>query len=59
MLGFIEGYGHWGYIWTSLLVTLVLLLADLLPPLLRQRQLRRELCARERRVHANATRTTS
>lgn len=49
MLALLESHGHWGYIYVSLAVTLVLVLADLLPPFLRQRQLQAEVRARVRR----------
>jgi heme exporter protein CcmD len=49
MLAWIENQGHWGYIYASLVVTVILVLADLLPPWLRQRKLRNELRARARR----------
>ena len=49
MLGWLETHGHWGYIYASLAVTVILMLADLLPPWLRQRQLQQELRARVRR----------
>lgn len=49
MLAWLENYGHWGYIQVSLAVTVLLVLADLLPPLLRQRKLQSELRARVRR----------
>lgn len=49
MLHWLESNGHWGFISASLAVTLILVLADLLPPWLRQRQIRREIEARMRR----------
>ncbi len=49
MLAWLENQGHWGFIWLSLVVTLALVLADLLPPWLRQRKLRQEIRARIRR----------
>lgn len=49
MLAFMEAHGHWGYIYASLAVTAILVLADLLPPWLRQRKLQQELIARARR----------
>ena len=49
MLAWLENQGHWGYIQVSLAVTALLVLADLLPPLLRQRKLQSELRARVRR----------
>lgn len=49
MLSFLEAHGHWGYIYASLAVTVVLVLADLLPPWLRQRKLQNDLRARARR----------
>jgi heme exporter protein CcmD len=49
MLDWLEMQGHWGYIWTALAVTAVLLAADLLPPWLRQRKLREQIRARLRR----------
>lgn len=49
MLHWLESGGHWGFIYASLAVTLILVLADLLPPWLRQRQIRREIEARMRR----------
>ena len=49
MLAWLEGHGHWGYIYASLAVTVILVLADLLPPWLRQRKLQNELRARARR----------
>ncbi len=54
MLDWVQSYGHWGYIYAACAVTLVLLLADLLPPWLRQRQLRAQLAARLRRESAHA-----
>ena len=32
MLAWLETHGHWGYIYASLAVSAILLLADLLPP---------------------------
>ncbi len=55
MLTWLEAHGHWGYIYGSLVVTLILVLADLLPPWLRQRQLRQELRARIRREAQRST----
>ena len=49
MLAWLETHGHWGYIYASLAVSAILLLADLLPPWLRQRRLREELRAHARR----------
>ncbi|HWS26720.1 MAG TPA: heme exporter protein CcmD [Xanthomonadales bacterium] len=49
MLAYLESHGHWGYIYASLAVTVILVLADLLPPWLRQRKLQNELRARARR----------
>ena len=49
MLAYLESHGHWGYIYASLAVTAILVLADLLPPWLRQRKLQNELRARARR----------
>lgn len=49
MLTWLESQGHWGYVHLSLAITLILVLADLLPPWLRQRKLRVELRARVRR----------
>lgn len=53
MLGWIEAQGHWGYIALSLAVTAALVIADLLPPWLRQRRLRAEIRARARREQAS------
>ena len=49
MLDWLEMQGHWGYIWTAVVVTVVLLAADLLPPWLKQRKLRNQIRARWRR----------
>ena len=49
MLALLESHGHWGYIYVSLAITLILVLADLLPPFLRQRKLQVEVRARVRR----------
>lgn len=49
MLTWLEANGHWGYIYASLAVTVILVIADLLPPWLRQRKLKNELMARARR----------
>lgn len=49
MLTLLETHGHWGYIYASLAITVILVLADLLPPWLRQRKLQNELIARARR----------
>ena len=49
MLAWLESHGHWGFIWTSLAATLELVLSDLLPPWLRERQIEREIAARARR----------
>lgn len=49
MLDWLENQGHWGFIWLSLAVTVTLVLADALPPWLRQRRLRQEIRARIRR----------
>lgn len=49
MLHWLESQGHWGYIYASSMVTLILVAADLLPPWLRQRRLLKDLRARIRR----------
>ncbi len=49
MLAWLESQGHWGFIYSSFAISAALLLADLLPPWLRQRKLRQELRARARR----------
>jgi heme exporter protein D len=54
MLAWLESQGHWGYIHLSLAITLILVIADLLPPWLRQRKLKNELIARARREKHNA-----
>ncbi|GMU45176.1 MAG: heme exporter protein CcmD [Xanthomonadales bacterium] len=54
MLAWLEAQGHWGFIALSLAVTFALVLADLLPPWLRQRRLRSQIRARLRRERADA-----
>lgn len=52
MLAWLESQGHWGFIVLSLVVTAALVLADLLPPWMRQRKLRAEIRSRLRREAA-------
>ena len=49
MLDWLELQGHWGYIAASLIVTTLLIAADLLPPWLRERRLCAQIRARLRR----------
>jgi len=49
MLDWLEMQGHWGYITTALIVTALLIAADLIPPWLRERRLRAQIRARMRR----------
>lgn len=49
MLTWLESQGHWGFIGAALVATLLLVLIDLVPPWLRERQIAREIAARARR----------
>jgi|GEM_PF-1424050 len=57
MLEWLQTHGHWGYVYAACVVSALLLLADLLPPWVRQRQLRAQLRARLRRESAHTKST--
>lgn len=52
MLAWLEAQGHWGFITVSYLLFFLVLLADFLPPWMRERRLRREILQRLKRQRA-------
>jgi heme exporter protein CcmD len=55
MLAWLESSGHWGFIGASLVAAFILVLIDLLPPLIKQRQLLRDIRAQQRRAQSRGS----
>lgn len=55
MLAWLEASGHWGFITASLAVSAFLLLVDMVPPWLKQRQLLKDIRAQAKRAQARGS----